>query len=84
MCLRDSGALTQTCVAPVPALAEEKHPLTHKYVKYDRTLREAGVSVPKENITYRSMAESQNLGRRFQEAYLDPQDRTVLGVRRYG
>jgi hypothetical protein len=47
-------------------------------------LREAGVSVPKENITYRAMAESQNLGRRFQEAYLDPQDRTVLGVRRYG
>jgi len=28
------------------------------------------------------MAKSQNLGRRFQEAYLDPQDRTVLGVRR--
>jgi uncharacterized protein YoxC len=61
---------------------EEKMPLTHKYTAFDRTLREAGVSIPKDEITYRPMAKSQNLGRRFQEAYLDPQDRTVLGVRR--
>ena len=61
---------------------EERMPLTHKYTAFDRTLREAGVSVPKDEVTYRPMAKSQNLGRRFQEAYLDPQDRTVLGVRR--
>lgn len=61
---------------------EEKMPLTHKYTAFDRTLREAGVSIPKDEIIYRPMAKSQNLGRRFQEAYLDPQDRTVLGVRR--
>lgn len=61
---------------------EEKMPLTHKYTAFDRKLREAGVSVPKDEITYRPMAESQNLGRRFQEAFIDPQDRVVLGVRR--
>ena len=63
--------------------ADEKMPLTHKYTAFDRKLREAGVSIPKDEITYRPVRlDSQNLGRRFQEAYLDPQDRTVLGVRR--
>ena len=63
--------------------ADEKMPLTHKYTAFDRKLREAGVSIPKDEITYRPVRlDSQDLGRRFQEAYLDPQDRTVLGVRR--
>mmetsp|Transcript_12481 Transcript_12481/g.29906 ORF Transcript_12481/g.29906 Transcript_12481/m.29906 type:complete len:465 (+) Transcript_12481:110-1504(+) len=60
---------------------EEKMPLTHKYTQFDRTLREAGVSIPKDEITYRPVAHNRDQGRRFQEAFIDPGRRTVLGVR---
>jgi hypothetical protein len=74
----------KTTVGRFEVPPEERMPLTHKYTAFDRKLREAGVSIPKDEITYRPVRlDSQNLGRRFQEAYIDPQDRTVLGVRRY-
>lgn len=41
----------------------------------------ANVNVPRDQITYRPMAESQFMGNRFQEAYLDRDRATVLGVR---
>uniref|UniRef100_A0A7S1GZ07 Uncharacterized protein n=1 Tax=Hemiselmis andersenii TaxID=464988 RepID=A0A7S1GZ07_HEMAN len=59
---------------------DEPMPLTHKYVNLDRKLRQANVNVPKDNITYRPMAESQFMGNRFQEAFLDRGRDTVLGV----
>mmetsp|Transcript_1607 Transcript_1607/g.2614 ORF Transcript_1607/g.2614 Transcript_1607/m.2614 type:complete len:80 (-) Transcript_1607:57-296(-) len=56
-------------------------PLTHKYTKFDRRLREFGVSIPKDEITYRAVAQNKDQGRRFQEAFLDTGDRTMFGAR---
>ena len=52
-------------------------PLTDKWTKFDRELRTAGISIPKDEITYRPLGESRSMGRRFQEAFLDDERRTV-------
>jgi len=60
---------------------DEPMPLTYKYHYLDRNLRKANVNMRREDITYRPMADSQFMGNRFQEAFLDRDRDTVLGVR---
>eukprot|EP00960_Hanusia_phi_P046759 758018-Hanusia_phi.AAC.3 len=62
----------------------EEMPLSGKYLKFDRKMREAGLNILKSNITYQPLAEDRRMGKRFQfgqEAFLDPQDRTYFGAR---